>query len=208
MSSVRIFGRSSSHFTRCVRIFAHELGIAYQLVPALNLLSQEVGDYGGNPALKLPTLETETGSWFGALNICRELARRAHAEASIVWPEDLRDGIAANAQELVLQGMSTEVSLIMGASRDAASESPYAIKSHAGLRNSLAWLEEQLPHTLSQLPPNRRLSFFEVTLFCLGTHLRFRDVLDTAGFPLLQVFWAEFAERGSAQSTEYRFDAR
>jgi len=43
-------------------------------------------DYGGNPALKLPALETDDGTWLGALNVCREASRRAGREAEIVWP--------------------------------------------------------------------------------------------------------------------------
>jgi glutathione S-transferase len=203
---VGIFGRSSSHFTRCVRIFAHELGVPYQLRPIFNLLSEERADYGGNPALKLPTLETESGSWFGALSICRELSRRAVREAQIVWPEEIRDSVAANAQELVLQGMSTEVTLVMSKLGSAASATPYEAKNRASLENSLTWLNDALPHTLGQLRTGRALSFFEVTLFCFVTHLAFRSVLDATRFTRLTAFCAEFARRESARSTEYEFD--
>jgi glutathione S-transferase len=203
---VRIFGRSSSHFTRCVRIFAHELGVPYQLQPIFDLLSQERADYGGNPALKLPALETESGSWYGASNICRELSRRAQREVEIVWPEDIRDSTAANAQELVLQGMSTEVTLVMSALGNAANTTPYEAKNRAGLENILIWLDEQLPHALGQLRTERALSFFEVTLFCFVTHLIFRSVLDTARFARLRAFCAQFEERESARSTAYKFD--
>ena len=45
-SGVRIFGRSSSHFTRCARVFAHELGVRYQLQPIFNFRTLYLG--GGN----------------------------------------------------------------------------------------------------------------------------------------------------------------
>jgi hypothetical protein len=69
--------------------------------------------YSGNPALKVPTLETADGAWFGALNICRELRRLSPCEVRIVWPEDLRGILATNAQELAVHAMGTEVTLIM-----------------------------------------------------------------------------------------------
>jgi hypothetical protein len=73
LASPIIIGRSSSHFTR---IFAAELRIdcAFQVVR--DLMSSDPGDYGGNPALRIPVLQTPQGTWFGALNVCRELWRR------------------------------------------------------------------------------------------------------------------------------------
>jgi len=205
-SGLRIFGRSSSHFTRCVRIFAHELGVPYRLQPIFNLLSHERADYGANPALKLPTLETEAGSWFGTLSICRELSRRAQREAHIVWPEEIRDSVAANAQELVLQGMSTEVTLVMGTLGATSGSTPYEAKSRVSLENSLHWLDTRLPHALQQLRTERALSFFEVTLFCFVTHLVFRNVLDTTRFTRLRAFCTKLEARESARATEYEFD--
>ena len=46
----------------------------------------------------------------------------------------------------------------------------------------------------------------EVTLFCLATHLDFREVLPTAGYANLTAFCAAFSARESAAATEYRFD--
>ena len=206
MHPVRIFGRSSSVFTRCALIFARELGIPYQLCVVSDLLSQERADYGGNPALKMPTLQSETGIWFGALNISRELARSVNRAADVEWPEELTDSIAANAQELVLQGMATEVSLIMGSLRNSAEPRAAEDKNRVSLENTLGWLHEHLPQVLGQLRPHRTLSFFEVTLFCFITHLEFRKVFDTAQFPRLIAFCGAFSARDAAVTTEYRFD--
>jgi glutathione S-transferase len=193
-------------FTRCALLVAHELGVPYQLIVVADLLSQARADYGDNPALKMPTLETESGAWFGALNICRELARRRAREATITWPEELRDAVAANAQELVLQGMATEVTLIMGSLKDDGQASPYQAKNRVALQNTLAWLDEQLPHVLACLPAARVVSFFEVTLFCFITHLEFRKVFDASGFARLASFCAGFAERPAARASAYKFD--
>ena len=67
---MHLYGRSSSHFTRIPRIFAAELGVDVEFHLIRNLLSADADDYGGNPALKMPTLQTDSGLWFGSLPIC------------------------------------------------------------------------------------------------------------------------------------------
>ena len=206
--SFRIAGRSSSHNTRITRVFAHELGVAYRFTPIFDMLSQSSADYLGNPALRLPILETDDGTWFGALNICRELARHSKLERAIVWPEGLTDRIAANAQELVLQGMATEVSLIMTKLGNAEAQNRYADKNRQSLLGSLDWLEAYLPAALSRLPSERALSYLEVSAFCFVTHLEFRQILDTASYRTLNAFCGAFAQRESARATGYAFDAQ
>lgn len=203
---VRVGGRSSSHNTRIVRVFAHELGVAYDFQPIGEMLSQSSADYLGNPALKLPILETADGTWFGALNICRELARNALRPRSLVWPEALTDRIAANAQELVMQGMATEVSIIMGKLGNPEAANRYEDKNRESLRGSLVWLEEHLPPVLQSLRQSSALSYLEVSAFCFVTHLAFRQILDTAPYQGLNAFCRSFAERESARITEYKFD--
>ena len=45
------------------------------------------------------------------------------------------------------------------------------------LLNMMAWLEENVGAVSSALPPQRDLSFLEVSLYCLVKHLEFRSVL-------------------------------
>jgi glutathione S-transferase len=111
-----LFGRSSSHFTRVARMFAVEMGIAYELHVVRDLASQNVDEFGGNPALRIPVLRLGDDSWFGSLNVCRVFARSSKRPIQIVWPEDLSEPLLSNAQELILQGMATEVTLIMARS--------------------------------------------------------------------------------------------
>lgn len=54
MTGVVLVGRSSSHYTRTVRLFAMEMGVAHVFRPVLDLTSLDVVDYAGNPALKIP----------------------------------------------------------------------------------------------------------------------------------------------------------
>jgi glutathione S-transferase len=198
-------GRPSSHFTRVARLFAEELGLDYEFKLVRDLFSCDSSDYGGNPALRLPVLKTRDASWFGALNICRELARRSGRRLNVVWPEHLDQPLLANAQELTLQGMATEVSLIMGAMASTTETNPHAIKQRASLMNTLSWLDTALPDVLKALPPARDLSFLEATLFCFVEHLAFREILPLEGYPSLIEYCAGFRARPSAAKTPYRF---
>ncbi|MBJ6764481.1 glutathione S-transferase domain-containing protein [Myxococcaceae bacterium JPH2] len=201
-----LMGRSSSHFTRIVRIFAAETRTAHTLHVVRDLMSSDVNDYGGNPALRIPTLKTSHGTWFGALNICRELCRRASTPPRVVWPEDLSEPVLANAQELVLQAMSTEVSLVMAKAGGATEGGTHPAKQRQSLLNMMAWLEEHTPAALAALPPERDLSFLEVSLYCLVMHLEFRSVLSTAPYAALTAFCQRFGTRASITETTFRFD--
>jgi glutathione S-transferase len=171
-----------------------------------DLMSSDPVEYGGNPALKMPTLRTSQGLWFGALSICRELSRQSSLSPRIVWPEDLAEPLLANTQELVVQAMATEVTLIVcNAAAGESDGAPYA-KMQKSLMGSMAWLESHAPRAVAALPAERHLSYLEVTLFCLVTHLEFRGVLSTAPYPALNALCRDFAARASAQNTTYRFD--
>lgn len=50
----RITGRSRSHFTRLVRVFERELGVACEFAPVHDRASLDARDYAGNSALKRP----------------------------------------------------------------------------------------------------------------------------------------------------------
>jgi glutathione S-transferase len=204
-SAFQIVGRSSSHFTRVTRIFALELGIPAALRVVPDLTSARAADYAGNPALRVPSLQAPSGVWFGALNVCRELARQSRHPLRLLWPEALDQPLLANAQELTLQAMSTEVALIMGSLGGGELPLAHRDKLSASLQGCLRWLEDNVDAVLAALPA-RDLSYLEVTLFCLFTHLDFRGVAPTAQHVRLARFSERFADRASAQSTPYRFD--
>src|SRR4051794_18898701 len=86
---LQLFGRSSSVFTRVARMFAAELGVPYGFRIVPSLLSTDPADYGQNPLLRLPVLESPACTWFGSLNICREFARHSVSGLRCIWPEQL-----------------------------------------------------------------------------------------------------------------------
>lgn len=205
MTELLIIGRSSSHFSRIVRIFARELGVSHSFQPLLDITSMDQNEYGGNPALKVPVLIDERGPLFGTENICRELVRRSERGKKMVLRGDSRERVVANAEELTLHVMSSEVSLIMAKmSGDATPASPKVARS---IDNCLDHLEERVDAARAALPAERLTSFLEVSLFSLLTHLPFRKVVDVTPWKRLSHFAREFGNRESARETEYRFDA-
>jgi glutathione S-transferase len=205
MRAITLVGRSSSHFTRLARIFALELEVPHAFRPVLDLTTLDASAYAGNPALKIPILVDERGPLFGAENICRELVRRSGRGADVVMRGDVRERLVANAEELTLHVMSTEVALIIAkTSGGEAMAPPKALRS---IENSLQFLEEKVDGVLAAMPPARALSFLEVALYCVVTHLPFREVMSVTPFVRLGDFCARFGARASARETAYRFDA-
>ena len=205
---LQLVGRSSSHFTRVAAIFAHELGVPFELVVVHDMARLDPSDYAGNPAMKIPTLRTAEGLVFGTENICRTLAERAGSSARVVWPEQIRDRVARNAQELVWHGMAAQVQLVFGTlACKLPADNVYFAKSRTGFEGALRWLDEHLEQVLRALPSPRDASLFEVTLFCLVDHVSFRRTLSLEPYPALVQFAAGFATRPSAQRTQYRYDA-
>jgi len=204
MSDLVLVGRSSSHFTRSARIFALELGVPHTFRPVFDLTALDAENYAGNPALKVPILMMNEGPLLGTENICRELARRSDLGPRVVFRGDVADRVVANAEELALHAMSTEVSLILAKLAGDARLAPP--KLWRSLENSLRYLDDHLAHVLAALPQGRLVSFLEVTLFAVVTHLPFREVMSVDGYPRLVEFCGQFGARSSARATEYAFD--
>lgn len=207
METVQIIGRTSSLFTRVSLIFAHELGVPFELAPIHDMMQVDAAVYAGNPALKMPTLRRAGTVLFGAENICRALAELAGAGPRIAWPEQLRDDLSRNAHELVRHAMAAQVQLVFGTMvGKLPADNIYFAKGRAGFEGALRWLDDNLAGALRALPSPRDLSLFEVNLFCLVEHLTFRATLPVEPYPSLARFAGDFAARPSAQRTAYRFD--
>lgn len=201
MAEPTIVGRSSSHYTRTARMVALELDVAHAFQPLYDLMSLDPESYAGNPALKIPVLVDESGALFGTDNICRALARRS-SRRDVVLRGDVDDRLVANAEELTVHVMSSEVTLIV--TKMAGLTAP--AKMVRSVENSLGWLDENVEALQARLPAERRTSFVEIALFCTLTHLPWREVMPVERWSRLGELVRRFGERASARSTEYRFD--
>jgi glutathione S-transferase len=206
MPSICIVGRSSSHFTRLVRIFALELGVPCEFAPVYDLSSLDMRDYAGNPALKLPVLKVDDVAIFGAENVCRALAGLATMHRRIIWPEDVRGVQARNAQELVWHAMQAQVQLGFGTQiAKLPVDSVYFVKAAAGMQNALEWLDERVHEVIDDMPPHD-ISLLEASLFCLIEHVEFRATVSLTPYGRLTAFALAFGQRASAQQTPFVFD--
>ncbi len=106
---------------------------------------------------------------------------------------------------MTLHVMSTEVILVMARMPGDGRAAP--AKLLRSLENSLSFLNESVDRVLDTLPADRAISFLETALFCVVTHLPFRQVMDVAVYERLTSFSEQFGKREGAQQTEYRFDA-
>lgn len=204
-----LVGRRSSLFTRVPLMFAVALQVPLRLEPVMDMRERSADAYGGNPALKLPTLRVGGRALFGAQNICRCIASCAPVAQSsrIVWPEALRDPVAMNAQEMLAHAMAAQVQLVMGVQVcGLPAENVFFAKARTGLEGALQWLDANLDAVLAALPQARLLSLFEVSLFCLLEHLRFRATVPMDGLARLRQFVDDYGRKPAARLTEYCFD--
>jgi glutathione S-transferase len=204
-AALTLVGRHSSHYTRIVSIYAAELGVECAFEPVFDVRSTEASVFSDNPLLRVPSLRTPEGTWFGSLNACRELARRSSSDLPLVWPEDHAEPLGANAQEITTDAMGTGVVIIMARITGHADQSSLLEKPFARLRGALAWLEANLDASLALLP-ERRLSFLEVSAYALLTHLEFRQLMRFDDRPRLVAFCERFGARPSARASAYYMD--
>lgn len=204
---IEIVGRQSSHYTRQVRLLAHELGVEYTLQPIHDLMSEDPAVFAGNPALKLPALRQGDTVIWGSLNACRWLARQAgDGVARVFWPEQAATALAMNAHEVLAHAMAAQVEVVFHEIVSKRPPDAASRKRRTSLVQCLAWLDRHWDDIRAELPPTK-IAIFDLGLFCLLEHLPFRNPLDLSSMPRLTAFVAVFAARPSAQATPYRFDA-
>lgn len=199
--AIEILGRSSSHYTRMVRLLAHALGVDCTLRPIHDLMSEDPAIFAGNPALKLPALRivraagdeadaasagtpTETVYW-GSANACRQLARTVpDGEARVFWHEQAHSALLANAHEVLAHAMAAQVEVVFHDVVSQRAEDAASRKPRRSLVLCLAWLDAHLDAVHAELPQGR-IALFDLGLFCLLEHLPFRNPMDLTGLARL-----------------------
>lgn len=206
---LRILGRSSSHFTRVVRIVARRLDVPHGFDVLPDILGAEPSAYGGHPAMKIPVLFVDDAPWFGTESICRTLAEHAGCtdDPSVVLPNAMRSRLGRNAHELLFTAMSLQVQLVLGVKVSRlAPESAYFHKAKRALEGTLRWLDTHLDELLAELPAERAFSVFEIGLFCLVEHVAFQPVVSLEPVPRLVAFAAAYGAHPWARETPYFID--
>lgn len=204
---IEIIGRQSSHYTRQVRMLAHELAIEYALQPVHDLMSEDPAVFGGNPALKLPAVRQGDTVVWGSLNACRWLARQTDdGTARVFWPEQAGSARCMNAHEVLAHAMAVQVEVVFHEIVSKRPPDAASLKRRASLMQCLSWLDRH-SHDVREGFPSGKIAIFDLGLFCLLEHLPFRNPIDLSSMPQLTAFAHAFGARPSAQATPYRFDA-
>lgn len=94
----------------------------------------------------------------------------------------------------------------MGAAAAVDAENRHQAKMPRSLANTLVWLEAHADEAIQQLPPDRGLSFLEVTLYCFFTHLEFRRLLPAEPYPALDALCRRLEKALPGTETAYCFD--
>jgi glutathione S-transferase len=204
---IEIIGRQASHYTRQLRLLAHELGVDYALLPIHDLMSEDPAVFADNPALKLPALRQGDTVVWGSLNACRWLAGQTYdGPARVFWPEQADSALLMNAHEVLAHAMAAQVEVVFHEIVSKRPPDAASRKRRASLLQCLAWLDHHLPDIRAGLPESK-IAIFELGLFCLLEHLPFRNPIDLSAMLHLTTFASAFGARPSAQATPYRFDS-
>lgn len=166
-----------SHFARKVRLLLDALGIAVELIDAVNAAEADPQRFGPNPLLKVPTLIDGARPVFESDHIAMHLVRtRDPADRYDVLTTDV-DVLNARA---VLNGvMALEVELILGARSGLDTAQPRFAKMREAIERSLGWLEAH--GALFDRPP----SYLGFHLLAMRDHIALYDLVPLR-YPRLQ----------------------
>ena len=128
-----------SHYSRKVRLLLDALGIAFELVDAVDASARDPAAFGPNPLMKVPTLLDGGRPVFESDHIAAHVVRtRDPADRFGVLTTDLD---ALNARAVMNGAMAAEVELVLGARSGLDTTQPRFDKMRAVIVASLGWLE-------------------------------------------------------------------
>jgi hypothetical protein len=126
------------------------------------------------------------------------------ADRRIVLFRDLTSNDCLNAQEIVLHAMAAQVQIVLGIQvANLSPENFFFKKLQTGLEGALAWLDQNLAKTLSEMPSDTEVSLFEICLFSLVEHVRYRGTASLRSYKALEEFCRSQRDRPSVKLTAY-----
>jgi glutathione S-transferase len=204
---MRLFGTTTSPFTRRVRVLALELGLPLELVST----ATPEGDAAlrqRSPLWKVPTLVLGEGAGERELwdshAICAFLLER-HGPGPFSAPaghDTWREGNLVNAIDGALDAAINVFYLERdGVPRERA---PYLQKQHARTASALAWVEGQLQAGDASFSAPAHFGLAELALVTALDWFRFRDRYPVDRHPRFTRFLQAHADRPSLRDTTPR----
>ncbi len=197
MSTLTVFGTTTSPYVRRVRIVAQEVGVDVELVNTFEDDGQ-ARMRAINPIWKVPTASVGGLHMFDSSTICRYLINTrgpgpmAHAA---------HDNIHEHNLLTVIDGALDSLINVFYLARDGvtADTSAYVSKQRERAASAMRWLEQWATGPwLSQV---HQLGMPEVSVVTALDWMRFRDAYDVAQHPKLVELANHWASRESFSST-------
>ncbi len=197
MSSLIVYGTTTSPYVRRVRVIAHELGVDVELIDTF----EEEGQArmrAVNPVWKVPTATVGELSMLDSTTICVYLLTNR-------GPEPMEPFRSDNVHERnllsVIDGALDALINTFYLARDGVTPDTctYARKQQERAASAMTWLEHWA--TGPWLSPVHKLGLPEVALVTTLDWMRFRNTYDVSQHPKLVELAEHWAQRESFAST-------
>jgi glutathione S-transferase len=191
-----LYGTPLSHFTRKVRILLLEIGIPFDTIRPPDLLAGAPRTYGGNPLMRVPTLQHDGNTVVDSDHIARYVVDAFDGSDRLgVKSADVR---AMNRLAIANGVMTNEVTLILakrGGFEDIDGVA-YFRKLKVAIDAGLTWLEANTE------PGAAGFSYADVATIAMWQHLEHYAIAPDLGrFVRIAARVARFAARASVAAT-------
>jgi glutathione S-transferase len=189
---LRIYGTHTSPYVRRVRIVAHELGLAHELIDA----STETGLAAlraVTPIWKMPVAEIDGVPVFDSAVINETLLRmHGHGPLSVLAPSDLAQRNVITVIDGALDSLIN--CLYLGRDGITAEQASYLQKHRERATSAMTWLEQRVD-------AGDRFGLVEIALCTALGWMRFRNMYPIEGHPTLLRCFDQHSERPSLAAT-------
>ncbi|HVI01184.1 MAG TPA: glutathione S-transferase family protein [Enhygromyxa sp.] len=195
---LRIYGTQTSPYVRRVRIVAHELKLAHELIDT----STEDGLEAlrkVTPIWKIPVAEIDGVPVFDSA-VINEMLLRLHGPGPLA-PHDPHDVILRNAITVIDGALDSLINgFYLGKDGVTAETAAYMQKQQDRAASAMRWLEGRASE--GWLTPTKSFGLAEIALCTALGWMRFRDTYAIERHPALLRCFEQHSERKSLQATQ------
>lgn len=195
---LRIYGTQTSPYVRRVRIVAHELGLAHELVDTSTEKGLEALR-AVTPIWKIPVVELDNVAVFDSA-VINETLLRLHGPGPIARP-DPHDLILRNVITVIDGALDSLINCFYLAKDEVTAETAaYVQKQQDRAASAMKWLEDRASE--GWLTPTKSFGLAEIALGTALGWMRFRDTYDIEQHPALMRCFEQHSERKSFVATQ------
>lgn len=185
----KLYGTPRSHFTRIVRVVAHELSLPLAWVDVGNVGAAEA--FGGNPLMQVPALDDDGHTIWGSDNVCRYLVERERKDPVGVTALDWR---GRNLLSVIHGVMAAEVRLVLAERAGLSTDGEFFAKSRQTIRDGVAFVD-------TNLRDDGPLSYLQICAISMWDHLLLYDNAAPGQAPRIEALGQRLLDRASISQT-------